>query len=219
MQVKVQKSIKTTLPCRPAAVNGGELSQSIAPAREGNKPSTGNRTAAGCVVARRSWLALLKSVFQSFASWAICLSTRKRDLDDGSAQRPERRPELLAEDLRLLPGGKVAALVDFVEVDEVGVGLLCPAAGRLILLAGKDRHGDRNGDALGVEEAALVLPIEARRGNGCVRQPIERDVVEHLVTRQFAHLARRPIQSRGNCRGRLAVGIVVVEQPGGQPDG
>ena len=36
------------------------------------------------------------------------------------AQGPERRPEFLGEELRLLPGGEVAALVDLVEVGQVG---------------------------------------------------------------------------------------------------
>src|SRR4051812_29277458 len=95
MQVKVQKSIKTTWPRRPAAVNGGELSHWVAPAREGNEPSTGNRTVAGCVVARRSWLALVKSVLHSFTSSAICLLTKGQTRAcDGSAQRPEGRTDL-----------------------------------------------------------------------------------------------------------------------------
>ncbi len=115
--------------------------------------------------------------------------------------------------------GEVAALVDFVEVDEVGVRLLGPAPRRLILLAGKDGHRNGDGDALGVEEATLVLPIETRRGDPRVRQPVERDVVEDLVTGQFARVARVPVQSSDDCRGRLAVGIVVVEEPGGQADG
>ena len=59
------------------------------------------------------------------------------------AKRPEPRADLVGEELRLLPGGEVAALVDLVEVDEVGVGLLRPAPRRLILLAGKDAHGNR----------------------------------------------------------------------------
>jgi hypothetical protein len=113
----------------------------------------------------------------------------------------------------------VAALVDFVEVDEVGVGLLCPAARRLILLPRKDGDGNRDRHALHVEEATLVLPVEAGRSDPRVRQPVERDVVEDLVTRQFARVARRPVQSRDDCRGGLAVGVVVVEQPGGQADG
>ena len=40
-------------------------------------------------------------------------------------------------------------------------------------------------------------------------------LVEDLATRQFAYVARRPVQSRDDCRGGLAVGIVVVKQPGG----
>src|SRR5262245_17361527 len=83
MQVKVQKSTSTTLPRRPAGVNGGELSHPVAPAREGNEPSTGNWTAAGCIVARKSWLAFMRNVFHSFASWSICLSSVTVDLDDG----------------------------------------------------------------------------------------------------------------------------------------
>ena len=44
------------------------------------------------------------------------------------AKRPERRSDLGGEELRLLPGGEVAALVDLVEVREAGVGRLGPAA-------------------------------------------------------------------------------------------
>ena len=113
----------------------------------------------------------------------------------------------------------MTTLVDLVEVDQVGVGLLGPAPRGLVLLARKDGYGNWDGDALGVEEAALVFPVETRRGNTRVRQPIERDVVEDLVARQFARGARGPVQGRGDRRGRLAVGIVVVEKPGRQADG
>ena len=85
------------------------------------------------------------------------------------------------------------------------------------MLAGEDGHGHRDLDAFGVEKAALILPIETRRRDPRVRQPIKRDVVEDLVSRQFARGARG--QSRDDGRGRLAVGIVVVEEPGGQADG
>src|SRR5215218_5824566 len=75
------------LPRRPAAVSGGEFSHPVAPAREGILPSTGNWTTAGWVVARRSWLALLKSVVHSFVSWSICSSSVAAsvaaDVDDG----------------------------------------------------------------------------------------------------------------------------------------
>src|SRR5215216_1288800 len=137
----------------------------------------------------------------------------------GLAKRPERRSQLVREDLRLLPGSEVTAPVDLVEVDEIGIGALGPAPRRPVLLAREDGYGDRDVHALGVEEAALVLPVEPGRGDPCVRQPVERDVVEDLVPRQLAGRALRPLESGSHRGGRLAVGIVVVEQPGGKADG
>ena len=93
----------------------------------------------------------------------------------------------------LLPGRKVPAFVDLVVVDELGIRPLCPTPRGFILLARKDAHGNRNRDALGVEEAALVFPIETRRRDSRIRQPVKRDVVEDLVTRQFSDGARRPV--------------------------
>jgi hypothetical protein len=43
-------------------------------------------------------------------------------------KRPERRPDLGREQLGLFPGGEVAAPIDLVEVGEVAVRLLDPAA-------------------------------------------------------------------------------------------
>src|SRR3712207_1102151 len=97
------------------------------------------------------------------------------------AQRPERRAHLGGEQLGLLPGGEVVALVDLVEVDEVRVGTLGPAPRRPVQLAREDADGRRHGDALDVEEAERVLPVETARGDAGVRHPGERDVVQHLV--------------------------------------
>src|SRR5262245_40326110 len=75
-----------------------------------------------------------------------------------SAQRFERRPEFLSENHRLLPCREVAALLGMMVVDEVGIGLLCPAPRRLILLAGEDadRYWDLN--ALRVESNRPYTP-------------------------------------------------------------
>jgi hypothetical protein len=54
------------------------------------------------------------------------------------AERPKSRANLAGKQAGLLPGGEVAAPVDLVEVDEVGIGALGPAPGRLVLLAGED---------------------------------------------------------------------------------
>src|SRR5215471_5044122 len=135
------------------------------------------------------------------------------------AQCAASRAELFAEELRLLPRGEVAALVDFVEVDEVGVGALGPASRSWVLLAREDADGDWNGDALHVEEAALVFPVQTRGRNPCVGQPVKRDVVEELVTSQLADVARGPVESRDQPRGWLTITIAVVEKPGGQAHG
>src|SRR5262245_43366487 len=44
------------------------------------------------------------------------------------AQRLESRTNFIHEELRLLPGGKVAALGEIVEVDELGERTFCPAS-------------------------------------------------------------------------------------------
>src|SRR5580658_9353570 len=52
-------------------------------------------------------------------------------------QRAERGSDLGAENRRLLPCREVAALVGLVEIDELVIGLLRPAARRLIAFARK----------------------------------------------------------------------------------
>ena len=59
------------------------------------------------------------------------------------AQGSERRPDLGREEFRLFPGGEVSAPVDLVEVGEVGVRLLDPAARGPPDLAGERGEADR----------------------------------------------------------------------------
>jgi hypothetical protein len=50
----------------------------------------------------------------------------------------------------------------------------------------EDTHADRQVDPAGIVAPAqelTLLAIEARRGSGTVRQPIERDFIEHGITR------------------------------------
>src|SRR5499426_3234667 len=66
-----------------------------------------------------------------------------------SAQGAERCAEFFTEELWLFPRGKVPALVDLVEVDDVGVRLLDPAARRPPDLPGERREADRDRDRRG----------------------------------------------------------------------
>src|SRR5215471_10354648 len=135
-----------------------------------------------------------------------------------SAERLERSPELLGEDRRLLPRREVTALFRLVVVNEIRVGSLGPTSRSLILLAGKDAYRGRELHAFHVEETALVFPIETRRGHACVRQPVQGDVVEKIVTRQFARSAGRPAHSRNERGRRLAAAVTVVHQIRSQGD-
>jgi hypothetical protein len=96
----------------------------------------------------------------------------------------ERRAELGTEEFRLFPRREVTALVDLVEIDELVITTLGPASWRTVDLAGKDRHGSRDGDVHGVEVVGVVLPVEPRGRDRTVREPVERDVIEHLVFRE-----------------------------------
>src|SRR5215212_2036907 len=76
------------------------------------------------------------------------------------AKRREAVANLFREQLRLFPGREVAALVELVVVDEVGICLLGPTPRHLIEIVRKDAHGYGHGDALRVEEAKRVLSVE-----------------------------------------------------------
>ena len=59
---------------------------------------------------------------------------------------------------------------------------------------------------LGVEEVALVLPVEASRRDSGVRQPVERDVVEDVVPREApGRLALEDLRDEAGLAGAVAV--------------
>src|SRR5215213_5040913 len=97
-------------------------------------------------------------------------------------QRLEPYAHLIHQKLRLFPRRKVPALVELVVVDEVGIRPLGPAARGLILLVRKNAYRNRDGDVLGAKvDLREPLPIKTPRRDCCVRQPEQRDVVEHIV--------------------------------------
>src|SRR5215831_11756581 len=79
--------------------------------------------------------------------------------DSRLAQRFERGADFRAKQLRLLPRRKMAALVDLVEIDQLGISLLRPASRRLIVLTRKNGDGGRNRDIGGHIEVDFVFPI------------------------------------------------------------
>src|SRR3954452_4531270 len=103
-----------------------------------------------------------------------------------AAQRAERRAHLVAEYLGLLPSGEMATPICSVEVDELWIRPLRPASWCLEALAGKRGHCCRDGDPCGQVQVDLVLPIEARRRDGRVGQPVKHYIIEHVGQCQVA---------------------------------
>src|SRR5438093_11901037 len=103
-----------------------------------------------------------------------------------SAERLEGSPHFLAEDFRLLPGGEVSALFDFVEVDDVRVARLDPAAwcppdlARERREAERDRVGRQELSACGWGVRPVSLPVRPGGGRAGAAQPVQRDVVEEV---------------------------------------
>src|SRR5262245_15467581 len=134
-----------------------------------------------------------------------------------SAQRSQARANLLRKELRLFPGSEVAALVELVVVNELGIRSLHPASRGWIKLIRKDADGNRDGDAFDTEKAEIPasepLPVEPGRGNPRIRQPGQRDVVEDVVSCEAGGLSIKC------ARDELQAPRVVVKQIGCQADG
>ena len=59
----------------------------------------------------------------------------------------------------------MSALGEFVVVDELGIGLLCPALRGWIEFVREDAHGNRDGDAFDIEiPFAPIFPVETGAG-------------------------------------------------------
>ena len=91
----------------------------------------------------------------------------------------------------LFPRREVPALVVLLEVHQFRIGALRPALRSGIEFVREHAHGNRDGDALGVEirPFAPILPIEASAREGGVRQPRDRDVVQDVIAREALGLS------------------------------
>ena len=75
-------------------------------------------------------------------------------------------------------------------VNQVGIGLLGPTPAEPDSVVGEDAHGNRDGDAFGIEIAPCPnIPNRDGRQNPRVRQPGDRDVVENIVAREALRLS------------------------------
>src|SRR6266849_5246293 len=128
------------------------------------------------------------------------------------AQRSEARANLFRKELRLFPGRKVPAFLHLVVMDQFGIHPLCPAPRGWIEFVREDAHGNRDGDAFGVEIPEFVLPIETGARKRRVRQPGDRDVVEDVVAREALRLSVK------DARDELIAARVVIKEISRQAD-
>src|SRR5256886_12585263 len=133
-------------------------------------------------------------------------------------ERLETGAELCHERLRLLPRREVCALGKAGVPEQVGIRALGPTLRGLIDLVRICHDGYWKLNAPGVEEAALApqlpcAPIETRRGDRGVRQPVEGDVVEDVVARQALTAAIK------HAHDELLAARAVVAHPGRETDG
>ena len=135
----------------------------------------------------------------------------------GGTRRAARR-----EELRLLPGGEVAAPVGLVEVGEAGVDRLDPAARGREDLAGEVREADRNRDRrrrlAGRGRCAWARPLS--QYDRAAEAPVPVSQYSVMLSRMLSRV-RLPVGLPStNARGDLVVAVrVVVEHPGRQRDG
>src|SRR5262249_27513791 len=112
----------------------------------------------------------------------------------------------------LFPSREVTTLGSLVVVDQLGIGLLGPALRGSVDFVWESRHGNWDLDATHVEEAGTarmvgVVPVESRRRDRRVGEPIQRYVVEHVVGRQALRRS-----GKGACDHLLAA-VVMVDHP------
>src|SRR5436190_7276665 len=101
------------------------------------------------------------------------------------------RPDLFAEQLRLFPGGEMAAPGDLVEVDDVGVALLDPAARGPPDLTRKggeaDRDRRRRRSLAGRKSlGSSALPVRPGR-----RGPVPVNQYSEMLSRPWSRVPRR----------------------------
>src|SRR6266550_1802017 len=103
-------------------------------------------------------------------------------------QRSEGSAQLGGEKLRLFPRGEVSAFVDFMKIDQVLIGAAGPRLRRSIDVLWKYSDGHRQRDFGGLLRARTknaasraVLPVQPPCRGTAVRQPVQSDVVQHVV--------------------------------------
>src|SRR6266436_424939 len=112
-----------------------------------------------------------------FPSWSCCQSVPQ------STQLGEALAQFRNEQLRLLESSEVTALRNLVPIEEFRIGLLAPHLRRCEKVAFEDADCNRQIEGHSREILSETLVIEPRRRRSSIGQPIERDVIQHVIER------------------------------------
>src|SRR5215467_5326611 len=122
---------------------------------------------------------------------SVSLNVSLKQSSSWVAKRPERGAQFRAEKLGLFPGGEMSAFVDLVEVSQVAIGAPGPCFGSPIDIIWKYGDCDRECDIAGLlsgrnnnAASRAILPVQPRRRGRSVGQPVQRDVIQHVVFRR-----------------------------------
>src|ERR1700687_5654753 len=94
---------------------------------------------------------------------------------------PEAGADFADQDLGLLEGCEMSALVGLAVVNHVGVGVFDPASRQARDVAWEHSHRDRQRELRASEAARFVLPVDAAGRRGTICKPVERYFVLHVI--------------------------------------
>src|SRR5260221_1153402 len=100
-----------------------------------------------------------------------------------SAHLSEALAQFGNEQLRLLKRGEVTTFRNLVPVEGLRIGLTPPTLRRCEKVAFKDTHSNRQIEGHSGEILGETLIVESRRGCSGVGQPVESNVIQHVIDR------------------------------------
>src|SRR5260370_26948177 len=100
-----------------------------------------------------------------------------------SAQLSEGLAQFGNEQLRLLKRGEVTAFRSLVPVEELRIGLVAPYLRRCKKVTFEDAHRNWQIDGHTGEILCETLKVNPCRGRGCVGQPVQANVIQHVIDR------------------------------------
>src|SRR5216683_3608361 len=126
----------------------------------------------------KSSMPVITSSFLTSDSFPVCCNSVPQ-----STHLREALAQFGNEQIGLLKRGEVTTFRNLVPIEQLRIGLLAPHLRRCEKIAFEDAHCNRKIEGHSREILSETLVIEPRRGCRAVGQPVESDVIQHLIER------------------------------------